>query len=136
MISQKDVVYGSVDGHELKLDIYRPTGQNHTRTAILLLHGGAWRYGDKSMMEIFGPELTNHGFVVLAPAYRLLDEAPWPAQIEDVKTAIFWTKANADHLGIDPAKVALQGFSAGGHLALLAGGTPDSEVFKGRSAGK
>lgn len=136
MIKEKDVVYATIDNRELRLDIYRPTEQHHTRTAVLLLHGGAWRYGDKSMMEIFGPELAKHGFTVLAPAYRLLGEAPWPAQIEDVKTAILWTKTNADSLGIDPEKVVLQGFSAGGHLALLAGGTPDSEIFKGRGRDK
>jgi acetyl esterase/lipase len=82
-------------------------------------------------MEIFGPELARHGFVALAPQYRLLGQAPWPAQIEDVKTSILWTKAHASSLKIDPEKVVLEGFSAGAHLALLAGGTSGSMQFKG-----
>ncbi len=136
MKTQKDVIYGTVGDHELRLDIYRPTGKIHTHTAVILLHGGAWRYGDKSMMEIFGPELAGHGFVVLAPEYRLLGQAPWPAQIEDVKTSILWTKAHAASLDIDPEKVVVQGFSAGGHLALMAGGTANSQEFKGKGTGE
>jgi acetyl esterase/lipase len=136
MVIKKDVNYGTGSDRDLQLDIYLPDGDDHTHTAIILLHGGAWRFGDKSMMEIFGPELAGHGFVALAPEYRLLGEAPWPAQIEDVKQAIRWTKANAESLGIDPAKVVLQGFSAGGHLALLAGGTGDNPEFKGNGEGR
>ncbi len=131
MIREKDIVYGAIGERELRLDMYRPKGEAHTRTAILLLHGGAWRFGDKSMMKIFGPELAGHGFVVLAPEYRLLGEAPWPAQIEDVKTAIAWTKNHAESLGIDPERVVVEGFSAGAHLALLAGGTQNSGEFQG-----
>ena len=129
---EKDVVYGKGGGRDLKLDIYLPDEDDRTRTAVILLHGGAWRLGEKSMMEIFGPELAGHGFVALAAEYRLLDEAPWPAQIKDVKTAIRWTKANADSLAIDPDKVVVQGFSAGGHLALMAGGTPGHPEFTDR----
>lgn len=131
MKTKKDVVYGTGGDRDLKLDIYMPDGDEHLNSAIILLHGGAWRMGDKSMMEIFGPELTGHGFVVLAPEYRLLGEAPWPAQLEDVKKSIRWAKANAASLDIDPGKVVIQGFSAGGHLALMAGGTPDSPDFRG-----
>lgn len=126
---EKDVVYGTGGDRDLKLDIYRPDGDDHTHSAVILLHGGAWRLGDKSMMEIFGPELAGHGFVALAPEYRLLGEASWPAQIKDVKKAIRWTKANAASLVVDPDKVVVQGFSAGGHLALIAGGTPNYPEF-------
>ena len=126
---EKDVIYGKGGNRDLKLDIYLPEEEAHTHTAVILLHGGAWRLGDKSMMEIFGPELAGHGFVVLAPEYRLLGEAPWPAQIKDIKTAIRWTKANADSLAVDPDKVVVQGFSAGGHLALMAAGTPNYPEF-------
>lgn len=126
---EKDVVYGTGGGRALKLDIYRPDGDDHTRTAVILLHGGSWRLGDKTMMDIFGPELAGHGFVALAAEYRLLGEAPWPAQIKDVKTAIRWTKTNAASLDIDPDKVVVEGFSAGGHLALLAGGTSGHPEF-------
>jgi len=132
MKTQNDVIYGKGSNRDLKLDIYLPDGKEHTRTAIILLHGGAWRFGDKSTMSIFGSELTGHGFVVLAPEYRLLDEAPWPAQIEDVKAAIRWVRANAGTLGIEADKVVVQGFSAGGHLALMAGGTSRHPGFSNK----
>ncbi len=114
------------------MDIFLPKNVDPTHTAVVLLHGGAWRMGDKSMMEIFGKELANHGFVALAPEYRLLDESPWPAQIEDVKASIRWARTNATSLAIHPDKIAVQGFSAGGHLALMAGGTPDFSGFIGK----
>lgn len=129
---EKDVIYGTGGDRDLKLDIYLPDEEAHTHTAIILLHGGAWRLGDRSMMDIFGPELAGHGFVVLVPEYRLLGEAPWPAQIKDVKTAIRWTKTNADSLAIDPVKVVVQGYSAGGHLALMAAGTARNPEFTDR----
>ncbi|MDA8125475.1 MAG: alpha/beta hydrolase [Deltaproteobacteria bacterium] len=129
---QQDVVYAKGSGRDLKLDLYRPDDAAATGTAVLLLHGGGWRFGDRGKMERFGLELARLGFVALAPEYRLLGEAPWPAQIEDVKAAIRWTRANAGRLEIHPDRIAVQGFSAGGHLALLAGGTPALAAFEGR----
>jgi acetyl esterase/lipase len=84
------------------------------------------------MMELFGPELARLGFTALAPEYRLLGESPWPAALEDVKAAIRWTRANADMLGIHPDRIVLQGFSAGAHLSLMAGGTPGMPDFSGK----
>ena len=125
------IIYAQSGGRDLKLDLYRPPSGKQTHTAVLLLHGGGWRMGDKSMMELFGPELARLGFLAVAPEYRLLGEAPWPAQLEDVKAAIRWTAANAVSLDIYPDRIAVQGFSAGAHLALMAGGTPDMPAFKG-----
>lgn len=129
---QKGVVYGQGGGRDLQLDLYCPDSEELTHTAVLLLHGGGWRFGDRSKMELFGPELARLGFVAVAPEYRLLAEAPWPAQIEDVKAAIRWTRANAELLDIHPDRIAVQGFSAGAHLALMAGGTQAMPAFKGR----
>ncbi len=128
--NQKEIVYTQGEGRDLKLDIYHPHDEKRHHTAVLLLHGGAWRMGDKSMMDLFGPELARQGFVAVAPEYRLLGETPWPAQLLDVKAAIRWTRTNADSLDIHPDRIAVQGFSAGAHLALMAGGTPDMQGFK------
>ena len=128
---KEEIVYTQAGGRDLKLDLYRPKGKRNHHTAVLLLHGGAWRMGDKSMMELFGPALAGLGFTAVAPEYRLLGESPWPAQLEDVKAAIRWTRAHAETLDIHPERIAVQGFSAGAHLALMAGGTPDMLGFKG-----
>ena len=131
MTNKQTVKYAKGGGRDLELDIFLPEDVESTHTAVILLHGGAWRMGDKSMMKMFGKELANHGFVALAPEYRLLDESPWPSQLEDVKASIRWTRANATSLAIHPDKIAVQGFSAGGHLALMAGGTPNFRGYVG-----
>lgn len=130
-MGRKETTYKQIGKRELKIDIFSPDMEEHTQTAVILLHGGGWRYGDKAMMSVYGTELAKHGFVAFAPEYRLLGESAWPAHIEDVKSAIRWVRANAAEWGIDPAKIAVEGFSAGGHLALMAAGSPDVSEYKG-----
>jgi acetyl esterase/lipase len=60
-----------------------------------------------------------------------MDEALWPAQIHDVKTAIRWVRANSESLGIEPSQIVIAGKSSGGQLALLAAGTPNLAEFEG-----
>lgn len=108
----------------LQIDLFRPTAPGNG-AAVLLLHGGGWMTGDRSMMHDYAHLLAAKGFLAAAVQYRFVPADPWPAQLEDVRSAIRWVKAQSKRLGIDPAKVALAGFSAGGHLALLAAGTSD-----------
>ena len=63
-----------------------------------------------------------------------MDEALWPAQIHDVKTAIRWVRANSESLGIEPSQIVIAGKSSGGQLALLAAGTPTLPSSKGTVA--
>jgi acetyl esterase/lipase len=70
--------------------------------------------------------------VAVAVQYRLVGETKWPSQIEDVKAAIRWVRANAQSLGFDPDKIAVVGHSAGGQLALFAAGTPNRLEFEGK----
>ena len=130
---RKDVVFGSGGGTELRCDVYEPPGGDggRARPAIVLVHGGAWKMGDRSVMEGFGRRLATAGFVGVASQYRLLPDHPWPAHIHDTKAAIRWTRANTDELGVDPDRIAILGRSAGGHLALLAAGTPDLPALEG-----
>jgi acetyl esterase/lipase len=128
MASEKDVTYASVGGQELKLDIY-PAEGDVKHTAILFFHGGGWRGGSREAMRPDAREMARLGYVGLPVQYRLLGEAPYPAQIQDVKTAIAWVRANAARLDIDTDRIVLWGSSAGAHLALLAAGTPDDPAF-------
>ena len=121
---RKDVVYGRGGGRDLRLDLYEPAGER-LDTAVILIHGGGWTRGDRSQLAEHARALAADGFVALSMEYRLLGESPFPGMIHDVKAAIRWVRSNAAMLGIDPAKVCLQGHSAGAHLALLAAGTPD-----------
>ena len=102
-----------------------------TARVVLMIHGGGWRTGSKDMVAGQADVLAQHGFTCLACEYRLNPEAPWPAQIHDVKTAMRWFRVNATQLGVDPARIAAHGNSAGGHLALLLAGTVGNGKFEG-----
>jgi len=127
---EEAVTFGHGGGRELRCDIYSP-GVANNAPAVLLLYGGGWRMGDRSRMRDAGVALVRRGFVAVAAEYRLTPESPWPAQIHDVKASIRWIRANAARLRIDATKIAVQGYSAGAHLALLAAGTPNLPEFEG-----
>jgi acetyl esterase/lipase len=120
------VVYATHGPTDLALDIFPPTATSR-RCAVLVVHGGAWRFGAKEAVHDRAAALAAHGFTALAVQYRLLGAAPWPAALADVTAALAWTRANAARLDIDPARVVMQGHSAGGHLALLTGTLPTAE---------
>ena len=128
---QEDVVFGTGGGRDLHCDVYRPEGAGAGAPAVLLVHGGGWRNGDRTQLRGYGILLGRAGYVCVASEYRLIPEAPWPAQIHDVKAALRWMRANADDLGIDPDRIAIEGNSAGAHLALLAAGTPGAPALEG-----
>jgi acetyl esterase/lipase len=128
---EEGVVFGTGGGRELRADIYTPPGEVHDAPAVLLVHGGAWRSGDRTQLRGYGILLARRGYVCVASEYRLVPESPWPAQIHDVKAALRWMRANAARLGVDPLRIAIEGNSAGAHLALLAAGTPNLPVFEG-----
>jgi acetyl esterase/lipase len=120
---RRDVTYATVGERALKLDIYKPAARNGA--AVLLVHGGGWSRGSKEMLVEHCRALANQGFVALAQEYRLTGEAPFPANIHDVKRAIRWAKSRADELGFDAERLCLEGHSAGAHLVLLAAGAPN-----------
>jgi acetyl esterase/lipase len=76
--------------------------------------------------------MAGRGFVGLCIEYRLSQEAPFPAALQDVKCALRCVRARAQGWGVDPARVALAGGSAGGHLALLAALTPNDPRYEGQ----
>jgi acetyl esterase/lipase len=131
MVDQQDVAYGIGSGRELRVDIFTAKGEHNHRTAALQLHGGRWRYGNRKMMAEHARRLSNLGFTCIPTEYRLLNEAPWPAALHDVKAALRWTRANADQLGIEPDRIVIQGCSAGAYLALMAAGTNGRSEWEG-----
>ena len=93
------------------------------------VHGGSWVSGDYDtggfIVNQIGPALAAQGFVVVSVNYHLGPSGPWPAQIEDVKCAIRFLRANAAALDVNPAEIGAWGQSAGGHLVgLLATASP------------
>ena len=112
-----------------KLDLYLPkhrkAGENSP--AVLLIHGGGWKEGDKRQpREIeFGTTLAENGFVAASINYALRSSGKFPINLQDCKNGIRYLRTNAEELGIDPNRIAVMGGSAGGHLALLVAYTAD-----------
>lgn len=127
---ESDVVYGKGADMDLHLDIYRPAGAEK-RMAVIHIHGGGFTGGSKTGVASSSRAFARQGYVSIASQYRLAGQARWPAQIEDVKAAIRWTRANASRLNIDADKVAVAGYSAGGLMALFAAGSQDQKEFDG-----
>ena len=119
---ERDVVYATVAGADLKLDVYRAPDLEASglHPALVVVHGGSWRTGDKGDLPAFSQALADRGYVVFDVAYRLAPEARFPAGVADVKCAIGYVKANASRYGIDPGRLVLLGRSAGAQIALVA----------------
>jgi acetyl esterase/lipase len=124
-------VVGVGGGRELKADVFTPPPGMSNGAGVLLIHGGGWTTGDRSQLRGYGILLGRIGYTCVSCEYRLTGEAKWPGQIHDAKAALRWMRANADRLGIDPAKIAVSGNSAGGHLSLALAATPNLAEFEG-----
>ncbi len=111
----------STDESQL-LDLYIPTKPTAgSLPLIVFIHGGAWLQGDKSEAKDLAMLLAHEGFATASINYRLSQQAPFPAQIEDCKNAIRYLRAHANEYGFDGNKIGVWGVSAGGHLAALLG---------------
>jgi len=120
----ENVLYATVTGVELHLDVYEPSDRGtDARPAVLLIHGGGWTSFDKSTMKGMGRFLANSGFVAFAADYRLFKspENRWPAQLDDVQRAVRWIRANAAKYRVDADRIGAFGHSAGAQLAALLG---------------
>ena len=120
----ENVAYRTDAGPSTVLDVAQPLfGPQTNRPAILIIHGGGWSAGSKNDMvyRTLMIDYAMKGYVVCNMNYRLVQEAPLPACIEDVQAAVRWMKSNAQKLGIDPQHIGTYGHSAGGHLSLMAG---------------
>jgi acetyl esterase/lipase len=124
----------------LELDLYRPAGAStEARPLLVYVHGGGWRQSHRSRAPRetrgwdrgFFERLTDAGFVVAAPDYRLSGEARFPAQLDDVIEALKWLHRHGADCAVDADRVYLWGASAGGHLAALAALSDDAPAVRG-----
>ncbi len=119
----EEFVYAHRATGPLRLRVFRPAESARYGTAVLHLHGGAWRVGTPDMLDSRSNALAARGYTVIQVQYRLLGHARWPAPLTDVRSALRWVTNHAGELGVRPDSLVLWGHSAGGHIALTTAAT-------------
>ncbi|MCF6223222.1 MAG: alpha/beta hydrolase [Flavobacteriaceae bacterium] len=127
----KDIVYNTIESTDLKLDIYHKANTDKPMPLLIFIHGGAWKKGDKHDYWPYLIPFAEKGYITATIQYRFSGIAKYPAQLNDVSSAVKWLQDNAEQFHIDPNKIVLIGGSAGGHLAMMAGYTNLSLKIKG-----
>lgn len=113
------------DDTSLQLDIWTPADTSSRHPAVIRVHGGAWTHGERHEMSRWSEWLRDQGYAVFDISYRLAPPARWQDAVGDVKAAMGWINTQAERLNVDPDRLCLMGYSAGGHLSMLAAYTPD-----------
>lgn len=129
---RRDVNYRNTTNAPMFLDWARPAERDGLLPAIVVLPGGNWSRGDRNGTFHRVVHWATNGFFVAVVGFRQSQQARWPAQIIDVKTAIRYLRAKAPELGLHPDHIAVFGADSGGHLAAMAGATGDTTNFDGR----
>lgn len=121
VVIKTDVVYGRVEGSALLANLAYPDGPA-LKPAILSVHGGRWRAGNRAdASSIKVAQWAEFGYVAMSIDYRLVGGSPAPAPYLDLLCAIRWLHAHAEEYRIDPERIYLVGQSAGGQMVSLAG---------------
>lgn len=121
-------VYAVRESGNLLMDVFAPEAQG-IRPGLVLVHGGGWQYGDRSLLAPLAQALAMRGYVAVSIDYRLSGVAPFPAPVQDVYAALSAVRMRAAEFGLDARQLALAGASAGGQLAALAGLAADDQTL-------
>lgn len=127
--AKKEIVYAKINDRKLHLDSFWDQS-SPKNPAVVMLHGGGWKSGNKSHMNTLAQEVASKGFSCFTIEYRLSQEAIYPAGIVDVKKAIRFIKINAKKFNVDTTKIAILGCSSGGQMAALIGSTNRNSLFE------
>ena len=129
---RRNIIYANIDDRALHLDAFYPKKKTKkARPALLIIHGGGWRTGNRTQHIPLAQRLAALGYACFTVEYRLSTEALYPAAVHDLKASICWMRANAKIYHIDTNRIATIGFSAGGQLSALLGTTGDNSVLEG-----
>ena len=133
-----NVVIGKGGGRDLHAEVAYPVNAPRPMPAIILVHGGGWGYGGPrpihnmvSFPGNFTARFAKQGYFTVFTEYRLSGEAKWPAQIQDCELAVRWLRANAAKYGVDPNRIGIWGYSAGGHLVACMATMADVKEYQG-----
>ncbi|HWV33588.1 MAG TPA: pectinesterase family protein, partial [Dyadobacter sp.] len=129
----RNVAYRTTPGgKKLLLDVYKPKKRGKVALpAVLMVHGGGWRSGDRTHNNTLARKLAGKGYVCITADYSLSTHALYPAAIHDLKAAVRWIRSHASDYYVDTSRIAILGFSAGGELAAFVGATNGVSKFEG-----
>jgi acetyl esterase/lipase len=131
VIHEANIEYSNVGG-KMEMDIVRPRQASaEPRPAVVLVHGGGFRAGNRQSYLPVAIRLAERGYVAATVSYRLAPRNQFPAAVHDVKAAVRFLRANAAKYGVDAERIGAMGGSAGGHLVLFLGLTGGVEEFEG-----
>ncbi len=117
---ERDIIYGRHGGEDLGLDVFVPRGEG-AWPVVMMIHGGGFVAGDKSMLDYTCGVLAGAGFLTFSINYRLAPEFPYPAPIDDCAVALQWVRDHGAEYGGDLSRLCVGGGSAGGFLAATLG---------------
>lgn len=127
---ENNIEYSNPDEQHLMINMARPKGDGPF-PAILCIHGGGFRAGNRDGYNGLIKKLAQHGYVAATVEYRLAPKYQFPAAIYDCKAAVRFLRANAEKYHINPRAIGVTGGSAGGHLAQFLGVTAGVRRFEG-----
>ncbi|RYF88728.1 MAG: alpha/beta hydrolase [Chitinophagaceae bacterium] len=138
LVAEKhNIVYNKVGKRKLVLDVFQPADKAKSNgKAIIIIHGGGWRSGNKAQHHALAQKLATLGYTCFTPEYRLSTEALYPAAVHDLKAAIRYTRRSAKKYSVAAEKITALGFSAGGELAAFMGATNGMPQFEGAGCHK
>ncbi len=128
---ENDIEYANPDGQHLKLNMARPAKGKGMFPAVVCIHGGGFRAGDRNGYNGMIRQLAQHGYVAVTVEYRLSPKFQFPAAVHDVKASVRWLRANAKKYQIDPSLIGTMGGSAGANLAEMLGVTEGVKWLEG-----
>lgn len=120
VVAHENIPYAERAETKLALDVYRPAGHEKL-PAVIIIHGGGWVAGDRTMERPLARHLAARGYVAVPVSYRLGTPGRFPAPIEDLRAAIRWLRRHAAEYDLDPDRIGAIGGSAGGTLAATLG---------------
>jgi acetyl esterase/lipase len=126
---QSGVLFATPAGVSLKIEVYQPP-EAGKYPALVVIYGGAWQYGTPYANREFNQYMASHGYTVFAIDYRHAPQYRFPAQLDDVNTALNFIRQHASEYEADPQRMILLGRSAGAHLAMLAAYQSDAPTIR------
>jgi acetyl esterase/lipase len=122
-VAKRDIAYGNE--HRQKLDVYLPAKSVANKDVIVFFYGGSWKLGRKEEVSFVANALTQRGYVVVVPDYRLTPEVSYPAFVDDTAKAVAWTYRNIASYGGNPSRMFISGHSAGAYNAMMVALAPE-----------